>query len=458
MKNYFSERKSGVLLHISSLPNSKKKHGDFGKEAYDFGDFLQRAGQKIWQILPLQPIGPGNSPYASESSFAGELRYVSFSIEEVYEKLKRKKDFAQFKSKEKYWLEDYVLFSFLEKKFRTKNWTLWPSDIKKRDKKTIAHLKQKHFEKLEFLRFCQWCFFDEWKKLKNYLNAKDIIVVGDLPIFISHGSADVWSHPQDFLLNRDGSMRYVAGCPPDSFFKTGQMWGNALYDWSEMKKNNYAWWIQRIQHQLKIYDVVRLDHFIGFERYWQIPAQAKNAMNGKWMKGGSHDFFEKLQGKNKEVLPLIAEDLGSVDEKVWNLRDRFKLPGMRILQFGFSHAKMHHYHLPFSYSENSIAYTGTHDNDTILGWYQSSTLKLKQTVKNYFNTKKIDHWHFIREVMASPSCWAIIPMQDYVGLGSKARMNIPGTTKNNWGWRLPKNYYNTKLIQKISNLTKTFFR
>ena len=501
------ERRSGLLLHLSSLPGPYYC-GDLGKAAYRFADFLAAAGQSWWQMLPVNPIGLGNSPYSTTCSFAGEPLYIDLEglvkdgllkkseIAEpraispgrvYYQKARRyreaslKKAFARFSAgrgnmesaqftrflaQHQYWLEDFALFSVLAKNYKTPEWRNWPPDLRRRKPSALSEIQAAYRPELDYIKFLQFKIFVQWSQLKAYLRQLGIGLIGDIPIFVGYRSADVWAAQKYFQLKRDGSRKYVAGVPPDYYCPEGQLWGNPLYNWPALKKDGYKWWIQRVKHITSLFDVVRLDHFIGFYRHWEIKAESSTAQNGRFRKTPGRELFLALKSALGD-LPLIAEDLGTVVPGVYALRDEFGLPGMRVLQFGFGNEASAKYHLPFSYCQNSVVYTGTHDNDTVLGWYDEVKKEAKKKKKLYDlkffhdylgGDRKNIHWELIREAMKSVANLAIFPMQDILGLDGKARMNIPGKASGNWQWRLAENALSKKLAAKLSHETHTFGR
>ncbi len=499
------DRRSGLLLHLSSLPGPYYC-GDLGRTAYRFADFLAAAGQSWWQMLPVNPIGLGNSPYSTTCSFAGEPLYIdleglvkdgllkkseivrpqAFSPGRVYfQKARRYREtrlkkayarfvagkgksesarFARFLAKHAYWLEDFALFSTLADQFNTPNWSSWPPDLRRRKPSALSEVQSAYKLELNYIKFLQFKLFAQWSQLKAYLKALGIGLIGDIPLFVGYQSADVWARQKYFQLNRDGSMKYVSGVPPDYYCPEGQLWGNPLYNWPALKRNGFDWWIERVRHITGLFDVVRLDHFIGFYRYWQIRAESDTAINGKFRRTPGRELFLAIKRVLGD-LPFIAEDLGTMVSGVHALRDDLDLPGMRVLQFGFGNDTSARHHLPFSYRPNSVVYTGTHDNNTVMGWYGEARKKAGKNLVNmklchdYLGeAKKNLHWEMIREAMKSVANLAIFPVQDILGLNSKARMNVPGTASGNWQWRMQENALTKKLAAKLSNETQTFNR
>ena len=488
-------RKSGILLAISSIP-SKYGIGTFSKEAYEFVDFLEKAGQKLWQILPLGPTGYGDSPYQSFSTFAGNPYYIDleefiekgFLTEEEcensdfldgayvdYEKIfytkfallkkayknsniKEDKDFAAFVKENAKWLDDYALYMAVKDSLGGISWTEWEEDIKLRKPAAIKAYSDKLADEIMFYQFQQYYFSKQWKALKKYANDKGIEIIGDIPIYVAFDSADTWANPQLFQFDEECKPIAVAGCPPDSFSATGQLWGNPLYNWEYMKKTNYAWWVERIRYCYELYDVVRIDHFRGFDEYYSIPYGDPTAERGHWEKGPGYELFQTIKkelGKTK----VIAEDLGFLTPTVIKLVEKTGYPGMKVLQFAFDSREESDY-LPHNYPKNSVVYTGTHDNDTTVSWYEAMNRHDKAFAKRYLdapNKNKICE-KMIKAVLASVSDTAIVPMQDYLELGGEARMNMPSTLGTNWKWRLVSEQVNEELAKKIYSWTKLYGR
>ncbi len=475
------ERAAGVLLHITSLP-SDFGVGDLGQNALSFVDFLQASGQRIWQILPLGPTTLGDSPYSCYSAFAGnpllicprllvrqgllsesELapfvgsqaaaqladygaarRCKSQLLERAFQnflsctKCEQFDEFESFCTQQKWWLDDFALFSALMKHFQTDEWCRWEPALVLRDRATLAVWREKLAKQIEYEQFVQFVFRQQWNGLKNYAAAKGIKLFGDMPIFVAHGSSDVWANQQLFWLEANGKSKLVAGVPPDYFSETGQLWGNPLYNWDALAATNYQWWTQRFRNAFELYDILRIDHFRGFEAYWEIPATAKTAITGRWAPGpGAAPFraAERVLGE----LPIVAEDLGMITDAVHELRDDLEFPGMRVLQFGFD-AENDTFHRPESFPLHSAAYTGTHDNSTIMGWYlDRKKSKSEDILDRYLQDPAQSgmpiHWQLISMILRSRSELAIVPLQDILGLDDRARMNIPGKADGNWLWR-----------------------
>ncbi len=470
-------RASGILLHPTSLPGPHGI-GDLGPTAYHFIDWLVTAGQRLWQVLPLNPIGPGNSPYASVSVFAGspllvaleplieagylaapaaeELRFAAERVE--YDRVipwrmaklreaargfwataaaAEREAYAAYVKAEAAWLDDYALFMALDGHFQATlgvhAWQRWPAPLARREPEAIAAAMIEQREELEFWRLVQFWFDRQWAAVKRYANERGVQIIGDLPIFVAGHGADSWSRADLYLLDDALEQAVVAGVPPDFFSKTGQRWGNPLYDWAAMARDGYAWWIARVRRQLALADLVRIDHFRGFAAYWEIPAAAETAIEGRWVPGPGPALFDALKAALGE-LPVIAEDLGVITEDVEQLRDQFELPGMKIVQFGFSDGAEHPF-LPHNYSENCVVYTGTHDNDTIRGWYASASPREQAFAREYLNCEADNlPWSMIRAASSSVARYAIYSLQDVLGLGSEHRMNRPGET-GHWAWR-----------------------
>lgn len=480
------QRSSGILLHPTSLPGAYGS-GDFGADAFRFVDWLVAAGQKMWQILPLGGIGPGNSPYMSSSAFAGNVllidlddlqshgwlkaedltargkfdeQRVDYSVVHHYrmEKLhiaakrffagKRRSNFiASFFSDNQHhaefdafcaieqpWLDDYALFMALSEKYHWQEWAHWEPGLARREKSALAKAAVELSEEIEFWRFCQWNFFRQWRKLKLYANQHGVQIIGDIPIFIAYQSAEVWARQDLFELGEDLLPTVIAGVPPDYFSETGQRWGNPLYRWSAHEKEGYAWWIQRISKTIALVDIVRIDHFRGFAGYWEIPASEQTAMNGRWMPGPGENLFNAVQAK-LGTLPIIAEDLGIVTPDVVALLEKLDFPGMRILQFAFGGGDDNPY-LPHNFTHNTVVYGGTHDNDTAIGWFNSASFEERASACKYLHTDGAEiNWDLIRAASESIADIAIHPFQDVLGLGSEHRMNLPGKSEGYWEWR-----------------------
>lgn len=500
-------RQAGILLHPSSLPGPYGI-GDFGKGAFAFVDFLEKAGQSIWQVLPFGPTGYGDSPYQSFSAFAGQPLFISiddlvecgllkeseiglvpkFSLDEVdygyvqyfkyplykkayerfvKERAKKKplisttliKGFANFCQENEEWLTDYTLFMAIKDSQGGVSFLDWEPALRHITAKKKAEMKTKLAAEMEYYAFLQFLFFRQWTAIRTYANRKGIKIVGDIPIFVSMDSAEVWAHPELFQLDSKGYPTVVAGVPPDYFSATGQLWGNPLYDWEYHKKTGYKWWIQRIQSQMKTFDLLRIDHFRGFEAYWAVPYGDETAINGKWVKGPDHDFLQALVDTFGEDLPIWAEDLGVITPEVESLRDDFQLPGMKVLQFGFGNIDDNDI-MPYRFTtENCICYTGTHDNDTTVGWYEKLTPVHQDKIRVYMNTSgDTIHWDMIRTALGSVAKAAIYPMQDLLGYDNKARMNTPSVASGNWQFRVRVENFNDGLAAYLRKLTGVYGR
>ena len=480
------KRRSGILCHITSLP-SAFGIGDLGPEAYRFVDFLKSAGQSVWQTLPVCPPAHNHSPYSCYSAFAGNPLLISpesladdgllskqavdsyrqeiseqcvdFAAAEQSRKSllaqafknfrdgepsELKSSFDEFADAQAGWLDDFAAYESAMLHFNELDWTKWPDGLAAGTPNALQTYRESLGDSIAFSRFVQFLFDRQWRALRDYACANGVELCGDMPIFVAHESADVWSNPNEFCLKEDGRPDRVAGVPPDYFSKTGQLWGNPQYNWEAMETNNYAWWTSRFARSLEQFDSLRVDHFRGFEAYWEIPSGEKTAVGGQWVKGPGVKPFEAAERKLGK-LPLIAEDLGLITEEVHQLRDSLAYPGMRVLQFGLD-GDENEYHHPSNYPVNCVAYTGTHDNDTLMGWHASraKNAAFKTNAKNligldsgadYRNDRSL-HWKWIKLVIDSPAGLVLFPVQDLMGLGNEARMNIPGKAKGNWGWRM----------------------
>jgi 4-alpha-glucanotransferase len=479
------KRACGTLVHPTSFP-SEYGMGDFGSGAYGFIDFLVATNQSVWQILPLGPTGYGNSPYASYSAFAGNHYLISPDVlvkkglltsEEVatarlpltiradYDRAFVRKDaiylkaaerfysqasepdknaFEAFKKNNSYWLEDYVLFRSCLEANEKRPWNTWDKDLASRKKKALDTWKKTLSKEIDFHYWAQFEFFTQWMALKSYANKHGVQVIGDIPIFVDHNSSDVWSNSKYFEVDKNGNRVLVAGVPPDYFSKTGQLWGNPLYKWSVLEKDGFSWWLNRFEQMFTMYDAIRVDHFRGFDAYWEVKADAKTAEHGRWVKGPGKKLFQTILEKFGDV-PIIAEDLGVITPGVVELRDSFGFPGMKILQFSLSGEATNSF-LPHNYStSNCVVYTGTHDNDTTQGWYASAPEVEKHWAREYTRSDGREiHWELVRLGIMSAADMAIFPLQDYMGLGTAHRMNLPGTTENNWIWR-----YTPEMLDRI---------
>jgi 4-alpha-glucanotransferase len=491
-------RKNGVLMHLSSLPGDTGI-GTMGQNAYDFVDFLKKSGQSVWQLLPVCPTSYGDSPYASYSTFAGNPYFIDLDLlaedgllkpEEykhldwgsdpakvdygkVYENrfpVLRKAaerfmrdvpaDFDAFVKENEDWLPDYALFMALKNANGGKPWLEWPEEEKLYTKEAAAKLAKTYEEDVRFYEVLQYLFFKQWRKLREYANGQGIEIIGDLPIYVALDSVDAWSKPELFLLDKDHKPVEVAGCPPDGFSADGQLWGNPLYDWDYHKKTGYEWWLRRIDYLTHLYNILRIDHFRGFESFYAIPAENKTAAGGVWKKGPGMDLFSKVQ----KLLPdakIIAEDLGFLTPEVRQLLKDTGYPGMKVLEFAFdSRDSSNNEYLPFNYPKHCVAYCGTHDNDTIQGWYQASDPEDVEFAKLYLraNDPYNYHWNMIQELMDSPAELTVVQAQDLLGLDNSARMNTPSTLGGNWAWRAYPGVFNDGLADYVRLLTKTYGR
>ncbi len=486
-------RAAGILLHPTSLP-SGGGIGDFGPAAYRFADFLASARHGIWQVLPLGPLGYGNSPYSSTSAFAGNPLLISLErlsdqgwidrskIEKLppadglveYDRVFAQKmpllfeaarnfirsgsselrnRFDSFRSENSWWLDDFVLFDALRARYKLLTWNRWPKELAHRDNSALQKEREELGDDICVRSALQFAFYEQWQALRGYCAERAIHIVGDVAIFVNHDSADVWTSPELFRLNENLDPEVVAGVPPDFFSKTGQRWGNPLYRWDVMKERGYKWWIQRLRWATRNCDYIRLDHFRGFDQFWEIPAGNATAVNGRWVDGPRDDLFVKLR-EALGGLPFFAEDLGYITPEVHALRDRLQIPGMAVLQFGFGDEGAHIY-LPHR-AAGKVMYTGTHDNDTVVGWWHSGATENERRNAEAYVGRCDDgiHWAFIRAVHCSPANMSIVPLQDVLGLGSEARMNIPSSDGGNWRWRFHEGNLSTDLAAKLAKLVE----
>lgn len=491
-------RASGVLLHISSLPGPHGI-GDMGDRAFEFVDLLAEAGQAYWQVLPLTPAGAGNSPYSSCSAFAGNKLFISperlvadgfldriaisdFPIfddsavdfdgawqwkgpllEAAFEHFRSSPkreiadEFERFAAENAWWLEDYALFTALKTAFGSKPWFEWPMPIRARDEEALERARRQYSREIDSERFLQYLFFRQWGALKRFANSQGVSIIGDIPIFVALDSADVWCNQQLFKLDPDGVPKVVAGVPPDYFSETGQLWGNPIYDWKAMLDDDLGWWTARLAFELQRNDIVRLDHFIGFVRNWEVPFGEETAENGEWVHVPGEQIFATLT-RRLGTMPLIAEDLGSLTPEVEQLRDKFGFPGMRVLQYGFGGDALNR-DLPHNYPRNCVAYTGTHDNDTALGWYHSLKNEQRRHLRSYLGfTGRDVNQGMIRCLLASVADTVIIPLQDLLGFGSDGRMNLPGNERGNWTWRVPVEMLTSGAFDRLHKMCEIFGR
>jgi 4-alpha-glucanotransferase len=472
------DRAAGLLVHLSSLPGARES-GNLGQPSRAFVDFLARSGQRWWQMLPVGPPGYGESPYSAQSAFAGNPSFVSpedlgaeSRLDVAYERWRergRDPKYARFCRRAGGWLDDFALFRALKRAHGGVQWTLWERGVKRRDPKALAAARLELGRDIAFEKFVQYAFDSQWSALRDYAKERGVGLIGDIPLVVAHDSADVWQHPELFFLDEAGEPTSVAGVPPDYFSATGQRWGNPIYRWDRMKKDRYAWWTDRLRLMLHRFDAIRMDHFIGFHRYWRIPAHRPDAIVGRWMKGPGADFFSAVE-KSLGELPLIAEDLGVVTPAVFALRDRFRFPGIKVLQFAFGNDPYAYTFLPHNYARRAVVYTGTHDNDTTAGWfhddgggYSTRTPAEAQAERDralvYLGTRGDEiHWDMIRAALASVANVAIVPLQDVLGLGSEARMNRPGTESGNWTWRFPADALTPAIEARLETLAHAYGR
>jgi len=497
------DKASGVLLHLTSLP-LRYGIGDLGKEAYDFVDFLKKTHQKLWQILPLNPPASGGSPYNCFSAFAGNTLLISIDkliedgllkTEEVmnvpnfaetkvefpkvikfknelflkafirFDKSAEGDRFTQFKKENEYWLPDFCLYMALKEHFDNKIWNRWDTDIAFREKQAIEKYQKKLAEKIRYQEFLQYIFSKQWNELKNYAKYTGIKIIGDLPIFVAHDSSDVWVHPELFDLDDKGNPRKVAGVPPDYFSKTGQLWGNPHYNWKCMQEDNFLWWRKRFEKLLKQVDITRIDHFRGFEAYWEVDASEKTAVKGKWVKAPGYELFSAVK-QHSENLPIIVEDLGFITPEVDKMKKKFGFPGMKILQFSFDE-KATIKSGPDDYEKHCVVYTGTHDNDTLLAWYrglkQSKNTRVLKILEKYYgiNNSMSEEkvcWTLIEVVYKTNANFVIVPLQDILCLNNEARMNYPGTVGGNWLWRYKKGDITEEMQERLAILSQKYHR
>jgi len=502
-KSMFDQRVSGILLHPTSLANDYGI-GDLGKGAYDFIDFLVESKQQIWQILPLGPTGYGNSPYQCYSSIAGNpllisleflqqeglltfealnygkpnfpINYVDFELvipykigllEKAYQNFltsatlkEERARFAIFKQEQGKWLEDYALFMALKEDYNGASWYEWDPKIVKREHTVLLTCQEKLHDRIGYHQFLQYLFFKQWLELKKYANEKNILIFGDIPIYVAHDSADVWSHPDHFMLDpKTGEATLMAGVPPDYFSETGQLWGNPVYNWETLEFTNFQWWIERIKKNLSLVDILRIDHFRGFDAFWAVPHGEETAIKGEWVQAPGQAFFKELQ-KQMGHLPIVAEDLGVITPEVEKLRDDFNFPGMKILQFAFDSGYQNEF-LPFNYpNHRCVVYTGTHDNDTTAGWFEARSDEEKSRVVDYLGCigRRGIHWSLIQLALGTVANLAIFPFQDLLGLGTDARMNRPGIAEGNWAWRLAPDSLNVDIKGHLAYLTTIYGR
>lgn len=494
-------RASGILLPIFSLPG-KYGIGCLSKEAYRFIDFLEKSNQKYWQILPIGPTSYGDSPYQSFSTFAGNPYFISLedlieqglltkaecdgidfgkNPKEVdYEKLYKyrrkllrkayerseiyeKEEFHKFKAENEYWLKDYAVFMAVKDRFGGKSFDQWATDICNRWGYSMEYYQKELYFDIEFYEFVQYEFYRQWFLLKEYANKKGIFIIGDIPIYVAYDSADVWARPELFQLNDDKKPQAVSGCPPDGFSERGQLWGNPLYQWNYHQSTNYNWWIKRIEKCSQLYDVIRIDHFRGFDEYYSIPADAEDAMNGHWEKGPGMELFEAVRYCLGDI-QIIAEDLGYMTDSVRMLVEQSGYPNMKVLEFAFDSREGSGPadYLPYNYNKNCVVYTGTHDNETLKGWLGNIKTEERQRIQKYIGRQISDERELVKEIIrmahASTANICIIPLQDYLGLGNEARMNTPSVLGGNWKWRIQSDRFNQELMKEIREYAQIYGR
>jgi 4-alpha-glucanotransferase len=499
--NLSNNRMGGILVHPTSFP-SKYGIGDLGPELYKFINFLHQYKLNLWQILPLGPTGYANSPYQSFSAFAGNsmlispekliemkllsskeckpvesfpdsrvdfgkvIKYKWSVLETAFNHFQNgnvpsiDQEFNSFIKAESFWLDDFSIFMSIKLANELKAWNEWKDDLRFHNPVAIKQWKEDFEFEIKFHKFTQFLFFKQWKEAKNYANQKSIKIIGDLPIFVAYDSVDVWIHPEFYQLDDNRELLYVSGVPPDYFSSTGQRWGNPLYNWEEMKKQDYKWWIQRIKHSFRMVDILRIDHFRGFESYWQIPASEETAVIGEWKLGPGINLFQKLK-QNLGEIPIIAEDLGLITPEVEKLLQQTGYPGILVLQFAFEESQdpSKHKYLPHNYVQNSIVYTGTHDNQTTKSWFDGLSEKKKDKLIDYLNSFEDDMVGIlIRLIWGSVANMAVIPLQDLLRLGDEARMNVPGTTNDNWEWRFTWDQFNENYNSKLAHISEIYGR
>ncbi len=498
------QRRSGVLMHITSLP-SAYGIGNLGPEAYRFADFMQKAGLTYWQILPLNPVeeASGFSPYSGLSAFAGSpllistellyedqlleakdlrtrfkfseekadfnkaIRYLMPLLDKAFATYQAgdfddlRGEYKAFSKEQAVWLDDFAEYMAFKQSFGGEAWSMWPAEVRDRDKKALKKLRQEHSEAIEKEKFLQFLFFRQWNQLKAYCEERDVYFFGDIPFYVGYDSADVWAHAELFKLRDNKAPKAIAGVPPDYFSEDGQLWGMPVFDWKVLKQQKYAWWIQRLGQNLAMFDLVRLDHFRAFSAYWEVPAGHETAAGGQWKKGPGKKFFKQLQ-KQYQSLPIIAEDLGEIDQPVRDLMNKFELPGMKVLHFAFGKDLPESGYAPHNHIPNAVVYTGTHDNNTTQGWYQqdlrvadrkrlSTYLDRNITVRNVSS-------ELVRLAFMSVCQLAVVPMQDFLNLGKESIMNRPSTPKGNWAWRMKKGGATTNLAHSIKELNERYGR
>ncbi|MEO7036585.1 MAG: 4-alpha-glucanotransferase [Polyangiaceae bacterium] len=507
--NPFSERCSGILLHPTSLPGPHGV-GDLGPQAFRFVEFLARAGQRYWQMLPVGPLGAGASPYDSPSAFAGSplllslealvdrglllppevadprafkssrharypaaFRYRERRLRTAFGRFQarlgegERAELARFIDQQRHWLPDYALFRALKAARGGASWTTWPSELKQREAQALERARKELASEVQYHEFLQFEFARQWSTLRRYANERGVKLLGDVPMFVAHDGSDVWAHQAIFQLDEHGERRVVAGVPPDYFSADGQRWGNPLYDWGVMRETGYAWWLNRFRSTLERFDALRLDHFIGFHRYWEVPSSSESARDGRFVGVPGEDFFEKVRSALGQ-LPFIAEDLGLLTPEVGALRDRFEMPGMRVLEFAFVDNSRDYQ--PHRFPKQAVVYTGTHDNDTVMGWLTShERARVEQDARTLRDERlralrycgsngNEPNWDMIRVALMSVANTAIFPLQDLLGLGAEARMNVPGTASGNWGFRALEGEFSAAIADRMASLCESYER
>jgi len=475
----FQQRKTGVLLHVTSLPSA-----NLGQDAYRFVDFLQESGVSIWQMLPLGPTHSDGSPYQCLSAHAVNAQLICLDtvkqqpwanaetltgdtfliiLVHAYRQFvarateHERSAFTEFCQQQSYWLDDYVMYREIRHLNHTTAWFQWPEELRDRQPDAIQKVRDERAEALDIRRFGQFLFFQQWHALKDYANERGVLLFGDMPIFVAHDSADVWANPELFTLDNKGQAEKVAGVPPDYFSETGQRWGNPLYRWEKHTEENFLWWQQRVQTQLELFDIIRIDHFRGFEACWEIPASCETAIDGEWVKAPGDALFAQLIKAFGE-LPLVAEDLGIITDKVTALREKYAMPGMKILQFAFGDDASNPY-LPHQHTKDSVSYTGTHDNNTTVGWFEELDDKTKTRIYEYLGgSQEAIPWLLIRASLASVSQLSVLPMQDILALDGEHRMNVPGTTEGNWNWKFDWDMVDDTCSIRLKNLNELYGR
>lgn len=503
-----NQRRFGILLHPTSLPG-RFGIGDLGPQAHGWLDALKEMGVRLWQILPLGPTGSGESPYAPHSTFAGNPMLISLEVlqeegllsheepppelsqnplwinyeavqpykqvrlRQAFEAFKARRldespEFMNFSATNAWWLEDFSTYMALKERHGGAPWYEWEEPVARHHEQELDRLRGELADELTFIRFIQYQFDRQWRALREHAQANDILIMGDIPIFVAHDSSDVWAHPNLFRLQDDGQPLVVAGVPPDCFTETGQLWGNPVYDWEEMRREDYRWWLDRIRHLLGQVDLIRLDHFRGFEAYWAVPAGHETAVHGSWVPAAGSHFFERLREEFGE-LPLIAENLGFITPEVERMRTHFNLSGMAILQFSFGENVGCGVFRPHDWDHDTVAYTGTHDNDTVVGWWRTvnpddpeappDQVREREFARDYLNINGEGvHWAFLRCLVASVSQLVIAPLQDIMGLGGEARMNVPGSDQGNWRWRFTWEMLDDQTRRQLRRLLEVYDR